>query len=170
MCECPDYKEVLNDQYNEYASFEFPAAIAAAWHLLKPSTKEQDHDGIDIVCPYRTIAVRTSKYAKDTFQRFKKTFTIRSKVPSNFPTELDKLLEGKHADVMIKCWKDGPSIMEWMLIDLHKVALKIKRMNFEQTLYSKCPVRESPNGTKFITCNIEDFRESLIASSYPLDG
>jgi hypothetical protein len=166
MNQAADYHANLIKQYDQFAPYELPAAIAVAPYLFRKSTQNEDREGIDVVVKYETIAVRTRKFAQDTFDKYKNEFTIRCHVPSGSFTELDKICRGEHAQVMVYCWEDGGKIKEWMLLNMTKVAAVIKRLNIENKLHDKCIEKDAPNDTKFIICKLEDFPGALIASSF----
>ncbi len=160
------YRENYLKQYDQFAPYELDAAIAVTPYLFRKSTQREDFNGIDIAVKYKTIAVRTRNFAKETFDSYKNEFTIRSHLPSGNLTELDKICRGEHADVMVYCWGETGKIKEWMLLDMTKVASIIKRLNLENILHKKCVEMDTPRGDKFIVCKLEDFPGALIASSF----
>lgn len=166
MIDATSYRDGFLERYDEYSQYEIPATLIVAPYLLRSSTQDEDMHGIDVVVKYRKIAVRTRKYAKEAFDRFKKEFTIRSQVPSGNLTELDRLYRGEHADAMVYCWEEEGKIKEWTLLDLKTVAGHIRFMHLNKILKHKCPELDSSSGTKFIVCKLEDFPGALIASSF----
>lgn len=167
MNETSNYRKVFVEQYDKYSKYEKPAALAAGVAILRTSTQEEDFRGIDLVWQWPNLAIRNREYFEDFFHINRNEFTIRSKVPSGEPTELDKIIRGEHADVMVYDWIENKDVKHWMILDLKKVAAILRRMNLEKTLFDKCQEKLSPkNDTYFIICKLEDFPGALIASSF----
>ena len=167
MNQASNYREVFKEQYDKYSQYEIPAALAAGVAILRKSTQEEDFRGIDLVWQWPNLAVRTREFSENFFHINRNEFTIRSKVPEGHLTELDKLIRGEHADVMVYDWIERKDVKHWMLLDLKKVAAVLRRMNLENILFNKCEEKLSPkNDTYFIICKLEDFPGALIASSF----
>lgn len=164
-----NYRDVFLEQYDKYSKYEKPAALAAGIAILRTSTQEEDFRGIDLVWQWPNLAIRTRELSHQFFHINRKEFTIRSKVPEGHLTELDKMIRGEHADVMIYDWIEKDDVKHWMILDLKKVAAVLRRMNLENTLATKCQEKLcEKNKTHFIICKLEDFPGALIASSFEI--